>query len=225
MIFSNRSIARFLGDNFECAWQNVRDVPRVEIDFGNGRRLVRTLTGNIATYYCLPDGRIFDLLPGLVSAEEFQQRSRLALLLHGQIARHGAAKQEELVRAYHRTMAALETARPERLKREALSRRMADMSKKLVEGAIERRLVADMLDAHARARSGSSDSTRSRLARDTEYNRKHRYGAVHRMLARRTPARPATITRSLFKEILGVDLQDPYMGLAPNVLGGRVGRR
>ena len=66
MLFSQPEIVDLLNTEFECAWQELRPVPRVEIDFGNGHRLERTLAGNIATWYLLPDGRAYDLLPGLV---------------------------------------------------------------------------------------------------------------------------------------------------------------
>ena len=49
-LYSNKEISNYLRDNFVLHWQSVRPVPRVTIDFGDGRKLERTLTGNSAHY-------------------------------------------------------------------------------------------------------------------------------------------------------------------------------
>lgn len=65
MLFSNDEVAKFMNDHFVCAWESVRPVPRVEIDFGDGHKMTRTLNGNVITFLCTPDGKAFDVLPGL----------------------------------------------------------------------------------------------------------------------------------------------------------------
>ncbi len=52
-------------------WESVRPVPKVTIDFGDGRKLERTLTGNSAHYVLDSNGRVIDALPGLYSAKAF----------------------------------------------------------------------------------------------------------------------------------------------------------
>jgi hypothetical protein len=54
-------------------WQSVRPVPKVTIDFGNGKTLVKTLTGNSAHLVLDVNGRPVDALPGLFDAEVFAQ--------------------------------------------------------------------------------------------------------------------------------------------------------
>ena len=49
-LYTNQEISALLRDNFVLHWQSVRPVPRVTIDFGDGRKLERTLTGNSAHY-------------------------------------------------------------------------------------------------------------------------------------------------------------------------------
>src|SRR5437763_15826444 len=49
----------------------VRPVPQVTIDFGDGRKLKRTLGGNTVIEICLPDGRVVDAFPGLYTPEDF----------------------------------------------------------------------------------------------------------------------------------------------------------
>src|SRR5688572_7567902 len=43
-LYSNEQVSDYLRDNFVLHWQSVRPVPRVTIDFGDGRVLERTLT-------------------------------------------------------------------------------------------------------------------------------------------------------------------------------------
>ena len=70
-LYSNKEISDYLRDNFVLHWQSVRPVPRVTIDFGDGRKLERTLTGNSAHYVLASDGTPLDVLPGLYSPQEF----------------------------------------------------------------------------------------------------------------------------------------------------------
>ncbi|HVT29601.1 MAG TPA: hypothetical protein VHE81_16410 [Lacipirellulaceae bacterium] len=70
-LYSNKEISDYLRKNFTLHWQSVRPVPRVTIDFGDGRKLARTLTGNSAHYVLASDGTPLDVLPGLYSPQEF----------------------------------------------------------------------------------------------------------------------------------------------------------
>ncbi|HEV3079570.1 MAG TPA: hypothetical protein VGY66_07315 [Gemmataceae bacterium] len=65
MLFSRNDLADYVNDTFESAWETVRPVPIVRIDFGNGNVLTRTLQGNIASYVCNGDGHVLDVLPGI----------------------------------------------------------------------------------------------------------------------------------------------------------------
>ena len=60
-----------LRDEFVLHWQSVRPVPKVTIDFGDGRKLERTLTGNSIHYVLDSDGRPIDALPGLYGPQAF----------------------------------------------------------------------------------------------------------------------------------------------------------
>ncbi|MBA3501313.1 MAG: hypothetical protein H0T65_13125 [Deltaproteobacteria bacterium] len=67
------AINRALRERFVLHWQSVRPVPKVTIDFGNGKTLVKTLTGNSTHLVLDMFGRPVDALPGLFSAEVFAQ--------------------------------------------------------------------------------------------------------------------------------------------------------
>jgi hypothetical protein len=72
-LYSNAKVSQFLRDNYVLHWQSVRPVPRVTIDFGDGRKLERTLTGNSAHHVLAADGKPLDVLPGLYSPLAFLQ--------------------------------------------------------------------------------------------------------------------------------------------------------
>lgn len=72
-LYVDRTINKVLRERFVLHWQSVRPVPKVTIDFGGGKTLVKTLTGNSAHLVLDIYGRPVDALPGLFSAEVFAQ--------------------------------------------------------------------------------------------------------------------------------------------------------
>ena len=65
VLYSNAEMSIMLRERFILHWESVRPVPRVTIDFGDGRKLERTLTGNSIHYILDAEGRPLDALPGL----------------------------------------------------------------------------------------------------------------------------------------------------------------
>lgn len=53
------------------AWEMVREVPKVEIDLGDGKKIKRTLRGNAVMYLCNSDGKVLDAFPGVYTKEAF----------------------------------------------------------------------------------------------------------------------------------------------------------
>ena len=74
MLFSNEKVAAFINNNFEPAWESVRPVPIVRIDFGEGAVVTRTLNGNIATSVCTRDGLVLDVLPGIYQPDAYLEQ-------------------------------------------------------------------------------------------------------------------------------------------------------
>jgi hypothetical protein len=72
-LYANEEISKTLREKFVLHWQSVRPVPRVTIDFGDGRKLERTLTGNSIHYVLDKSGRPLDGLPGLYGPKAFQE--------------------------------------------------------------------------------------------------------------------------------------------------------
>ncbi len=233
---------------FECAWESVRPVPRVPIDFGNGHALERTLHGNIVTYLCTSQGEVFDLIPGLIGAQEYVRRLDQAARLHrarswgvlippllpgastfpglgpgpdpvpsnpfaapvpADLPRDDSWR--ETVLLWHGVLVERSRAGPP-LTGDPIS--VFDGSKMRVERRIDMALAPPMTEADAAS-----------LEVDTSFNRTHRYPLASQLLLEHPFARPAEITEEVYRRVLGVDLADPYLGLAPQVLGGEGGRR
>jgi hypothetical protein len=238
VLFSHEWIAGLLNDRFECSWESVRKVPTVEIDFGDGKKLRRTLDGNVATYLCTSEGEVFDIVPGIGTAAEYGGRIELALRFHETIARLDASSRKDAVAGYHRAMTDRATATSSELEDAARSERMKpDMSKRVVEKRIKDAMKgsADLIAARAEATKATrrfADMTKAAVERpikdslheDSEFNGKERAPKIHALLAARSLEPVSFLTKPLYKDVLGVDLDDPYLGLAPYVLGGEPGR-
>ncbi|MBL8182543.1 MAG: hypothetical protein JNL64_13135 [Blastocatellia bacterium] len=71
VLYPNAAISKYLRENYILHWQSVRPAPRITIDFGDGRKIERTITGNSIHYILSEDGTIIDALPGLYSPAGF----------------------------------------------------------------------------------------------------------------------------------------------------------
>ena len=71
VLYPNDEVAPVLRDRFVLHWRSVRPVPTVTIDFGDGRKLERTLTGNSIHYILDSQARPIDALPGLYGPRAF----------------------------------------------------------------------------------------------------------------------------------------------------------
>lgn len=79
VFYKNSEINQLLRDRFVLHWRSVRPVPKVTIDFGDGTRLERTLTGNSIHYVLDSRGHVLDALPGLYGPAAFQNALSEAL--------------------------------------------------------------------------------------------------------------------------------------------------
>jgi hypothetical protein len=70
-LYANAAVAQYLRDHFILHWKSVRPVPHITIDFGDGRKIERTITGNSIHYILDTDGRPIDALPGLYGPKAF----------------------------------------------------------------------------------------------------------------------------------------------------------
>jgi len=101
-LYANTEVSQYLRDHFILHWKSVRPVPRVTIDFGDGRKLERTITGNSIHYVLAADGRVIDALPGLYGPKAFLQGLQLAEQIAGQTASVDGKQREVMLGEYHR---------------------------------------------------------------------------------------------------------------------------
>lgn len=205
MLFADPAVQAFVRDNFIAAWDSVRPVPIVTIDFGNGHVLERTLNGNVATYVCDAQGRVVDVIPGLCDPALYVRQLTEALALHerslvdpGAVAAWHAARLPP-------SLAAAEKARvaPREERMLAVPTRRLDISKLAVELPLKRVLQRD----------------EETLAEDGRLNLVWRRPIVHELLTYGTHV-PATMTHTIYREALHVDLDDPVLGLGGGPFGG-----
>jgi len=70
-LYPDPRVNSLLREKFIMHWSSERPVPVVTVDFGDGRTMKRTVTGNSIHYVLDSNGRPLDALPGLYSSAEF----------------------------------------------------------------------------------------------------------------------------------------------------------
>jgi hypothetical protein len=119
-LYPSAEINQLLKQRFILHWQSVRPAPKVTIEFGDGRKLQRTITGNSLHYVLDPEGRVVDALPGLYSAgvfvEELSQAADVAEAArktgNSDYTQHFKATREGLLRAWASDLRRLQVALP-----------------------------------------------------------------------------------------------------------------
>lgn len=102
-LYPNAEVAKFLRDRYILHWQSVRPVPKVTIDFGDGRKLERTITGNSIHYILDASGRPIEALPGLYGPQAFlRQLQRAEQTVREFSQKQPGEEQEAFLRRYHR---------------------------------------------------------------------------------------------------------------------------
>ena len=101
VLYPNDQVSTLLHDRFVLHWQSVRPVPTVTIDFGDGRKLERTLTGNSIHYILDTNARPLDALPGLYGPAAFVRGLRNAESIFKSLAGTSAQQRSLLLQNYH----------------------------------------------------------------------------------------------------------------------------
>lgn len=110
-LYANEEISKLLREKYVLHWKSVRPVPKITIDFGDGRRIERTITGNSAHYVLLHDGTVVDALPGLYGPQAFLARlSQLSELSEGLTSKDSVARRTSLVNYHEREEQSIRTA-------------------------------------------------------------------------------------------------------------------
>ncbi|HZZ74029.1 MAG TPA: hypothetical protein VFE24_17380 [Pirellulales bacterium] len=101
ILYPNAEIQKTLREKYVLHWETVRQVPVVTIDFGDGRKIVRTITGNSIHYVLDAQGRPIEAIPGLYGQAAFARQLEAAHGLFDSLQKAGDEKRNEVLRAYH----------------------------------------------------------------------------------------------------------------------------
>lgn len=101
-LYPNAKISQYLRDRYILHWESVRPVPKVTIDYGDGRKLERTLTGNSIHYILNAQGQPIDALPGLYGPQAFLQNLQRAEDLNAKMTKANVFDRQDLLQSYHR---------------------------------------------------------------------------------------------------------------------------
>ena len=100
-LYANQDVSRFLRERFILYWSSERPVPHVTIDYGDGRRLERTATGNSAHYILDENGNLLDVLPGLYAPTVFVRELERSLALAASVRGKSDDERAKLLVDYH----------------------------------------------------------------------------------------------------------------------------
>lgn len=104
LLYSNAEVSAYLRENYVLHWKSVRPAPKVTIDFGDGRKIERTLTGNSIHYILDENGAILDALPGLYSPSGFLKYLKTGFEINAVIDSAPTAQKELAALRYRRAM-------------------------------------------------------------------------------------------------------------------------
>lgn len=71
VLYPDARVGEILSERFVLHWESVRPAPRITIDYGDGRKIETTITGNSIHYVLTPEGSVVDALPGLWTPQAF----------------------------------------------------------------------------------------------------------------------------------------------------------
>ncbi len=117
LLYANQEVAAALRTRFVLHWTSERPAPRLTVDFGDGRTLVRTIGGNSIHYVLDADGRVVDALPGLYGPQAFLAGLARAEAVALHLATLDPRSRQSALSAFHArrlTAMAVETAQDER---------------------------------------------------------------------------------------------------------------
>jgi hypothetical protein len=100
-LYPNGEISKFLRDHYILHWQSVRPAPKVTIDFGDGRKLERTVTGNSIHYILDSSGRPIDAIPGLYGPKAFLRQLQTNEVAVKEYSKLSPKLGEAFLRKYH----------------------------------------------------------------------------------------------------------------------------
>lgn len=110
IVYSDPAVSTVLRERYVLHVSTERPAPRITIDMGDGRTMVRTITGNSVHYVLDEEGRVVDALPGLYAPPQFiDALSASERIVSACGSLHGSAFGACLARAHREALTGLET--------------------------------------------------------------------------------------------------------------------
>ena len=210
-LYPDPRVGALLRDKFILHWSSERPVPVVTVDFGDGRTMKRTITGNSVHYVLDGDGRPIDAVPGLYSASAFVRALEASLEL-------AATKPgDEELRAWHARASARLADQPANIRAEPFAREVdravrakADPppARDAGQRAVSKFRVEDPLLV---AIAGLQNS----IAQDTQRNEYDFHARIHRWFAAGEVRDLQSFNQRVYTELFLTPPSDPWLGLAP----------
>ncbi|MBI3861016.1 MAG: hypothetical protein HY290_03890 [Planctomycetia bacterium] len=101
-LYPHAGVRELLSRRFVLHWQSVRAVPIITIDFGDGRRIRRTITGNSLHLILDNQGRTIDVLPGLYAPAAFAQELEQSAAAAARLAAFDGEQFQQARAEFHR---------------------------------------------------------------------------------------------------------------------------
>ena len=100
-LYANAQVSSYLRAHSVLHWSSERPVPVVSIDFGDGRKVTRTITGNSVHYVLDAQGQVVDALPGLYGAHAFVEALKRSEGIAKSSGSMKGPRREALVKKWH----------------------------------------------------------------------------------------------------------------------------
>jgi hypothetical protein len=100
-LYPHQEISQVLRDKYILHWQSVRPAPQITIDFGDGRQLQRTITGNSIHYILDAAGRPVDAIPGLYGPGAFLKQLQQGEVAVKELSKLNGTARNAFLRDYH----------------------------------------------------------------------------------------------------------------------------
>ncbi len=246
-LFNDPEFKKFAEEEAIVAWEMVRKVPRVSIDFGDGKKIERTVRGNAVMYLCNAEGKVIDAYPGIYTKEDFFPMVREA------IAKLNSAQASDVI-AWHEGLATIPRTFAATASKSASESTTLDLMGAPVFGGArtketptdpkrQRFLLASMRTSDLSLTPMNSDLVSLRVTgqpigersaeevgkeimrRDSKQNATFMRSIIHCWLAsmKELPT-PAQARNDVLETILKIPYKDPYMGLNDIAIPGTPAR-
>lgn len=239
MLLSDESVIRFLSKEVVPCWESLRPVPVVTIDAGDGRVLRRTLGGNTAFFLCTAEGEVVDVYPGISVPTDFlslvseglamlRTRGENPLLLWMRTFHSEALRGHALANDSVRVSASKSVVESPLLR--SIHARATDPAPahghSLIPGIVDqsKQPLSPSEILHSLGLQGASHPGKLAVELDSRQNRTALRALVHASFAQQSRLMtPLELRDVVFRDLLHLDLNDPWLGLLIHDVPGTPG--